>query len=289
MSFKLLTDSDAEIPFSWVKELDLDFLRMPYTMDGQVYDYDLGEKIDVPAFYQELRKGKMPTTIMRNTQEIREFFEPYVRQGLDVLYLGFSSALSGNFQCAMQAAEELRADYPERKLIMVDTLSISMAQGQIVRRAAELRDQGKSIDEVAAWAEENKLRSNAYFTVNDLFHLKRGGRLSGATALVGTVLSIKPLLKENAAGQLVQDGKVQSRRKAIAALVERYVERAEDMENQEVHLMHGDCLEDVQLMEKMLREKCTPGSVLIHLVGPVIAAHTGPGVLGIVFWGKVRG
>jgi DegV family protein with EDD domain len=205
-----------------------------------------------------------------------------------VLYLGFSSALSGNFDCAVQAAEELRADYPDRKLIMVDTLSISLAQGQIVRRAAELRDQGRSIEEVAAWAEENKLRSNAYFTVNDLFHLKRGGRLSGTTALVGTVLSIKPLLKENSAGQLVQDGKVQSRRKAIAALLERCLERAEDIENQEVHLLHGDCLEEAQLLEKMLREKCSPGSVRIHLVGPVIATHTGPGVLGIVFWGKTR-
>jgi len=288
MGFQLLTDSDAEIPFSWVQELHLDFLRMPYSMDGQVYHYDLGEKIDVPAFYGELRKGKTPTTMMCNAAEIREFFEPYVRQGLDVLYLGFSSALSGNFNCAVQAAEELRAEYPDRKLIMVDTLSISMAQGQIVHRAAQLRDQGMGIEEVAAWAEENKLRSNAYFTVNDLFHLKRGGRLSGATALVGTVLSIKPLLKENGAGQLVQDGKVQSRRKAIAALLDRFLDRAEDLENEEVHLMHGDCLEDAQLLEKMLRAKCSPGSVRIHLVGPVIAAHTGPGVLGIVFWGKVR-
>jgi len=288
MSFKLLTDSDAEIPFSWVSELHLDFLRMPYAMDGQVYDYDLGEKIDVPAFYAELRKGKMPTTMMRNAEEIRQFFEPYVREGQDVLYLGFSSALSGNFQCAVQAAEELRADYPDRKLIMVDTLSISMAQGQIVRCAAEMRDQGKAIEEVAAWAEENKLRSNAYFTVDDLFHLKRGGRLSGATALMGTVLNIKPLLRENSAGQLVQDGKVKSRRKAIVALLERCLERAEDIENQEVHILHGDCVEDAHLLEKMLRERCNPGSVRIHLVGPVIAAHTGPGVLGIVFWGKVR-
>jgi DegV family protein with EDD domain len=288
MGFKLLTDSDAEIPFPWVQELDLDFLRMPYSMDGQVIDYDLGEKIDIPAFYEELRKGKVPTTMMRNAAEIRDFFEPYVRGGQDVLYLGFSSALSGNFNCALQAAEELRAEYPDRKLIMVDTLSISMSQGQIVRRAAELRDQGKSMEEVAAWVEENKLRSNAYFTVNDLFHLKRGGRVSGATALMGTVLSIKPLLKENGAGQLVQDGKVQSRRKALAALLDRFLERAEDLENEEVHLMHGDCLEEAQLLEKMLRAKCNPGSVRIHLVGPVIASHTGPGVMGIVFWGKAR-
>ena len=287
MSFKLLTDSDAEIPFSWVKEFDLDFLRMPYSMDGQVYDYDLGEKIDVPAFYVELRKGVVPTTIMRNAAEIREFFEPYLREN-DVLYLGFSSMLSSNFQCAMQAAEELRAEYPGRKLILVDTLSISMAQGQIVRRAAELRNEGKDIEEVAAWAEQNKLRSNAYFTVNDLFHLKRGGRLSGATALVGTVLNIKPLLRESGGGQLVQDDKVKTRRKAIAALLDRFLTRAEDIENQEVHLMHGDCLADAELLERMLREKCSPGSVRIHLVGPVIATHTGPGVLGIVFWGKER-
>jgi len=288
MSFKLLTDSDAEIPLSWVEEFDLDFLRMPFSMDGQVYDYDLGEKIDILAFYEDLRRGKTATTMMRNAAEIRDFFEPYLREGNDVLFISLSSALSGNLDCAMQAAEELRAEYPERKLILVDTLAISMAQGQIVRRAAELRNRGMRIEDVASWVEQNRLRSNAHFTVDDLFYLKRGGRLSGATALMGTVLNIKPLLRENSAGQLVQDGKVQSRRKAVAALVNAFLTRAEDIENQEVHIMHGDCLADAHLLERILREKCSPGSVRIHLVGPVIAAHTGPGVLAIVFWGKER-
>lgn len=288
MRFALLTDSDCEIPFPWVEELDLDFLRMPYSLDNQVYDYDLGEKIDVPAFYTELRKGKVPTTMMRNIGEIREFFEPYLREGRDVLYIGFSSALSGNFNCAVQAAEELSAEYPDRKLIMVDTLAISLAQGQLVRHAAALRDQGMDIDEVAAWLERNKLHPNAYFTVDDLFHLKRGGRLSGTTALMGTVMNIKPILRLGGDGKLVQDSKVQSRRKAISALVNIFLERAEDIENQEVHLVHGDCLAEAQLLEKMIYEKSSPGSVTIHLVGPVIATHTGPGVLGIIFWGKER-
>lgn len=288
MRFAMVTDSNSEIPLSWLKEYDLDFLRMPYSLDGQVYDYDLGEKIDALAFYEELRKGKMPTTMMRNVHEIREFFEPFLREGRDLLYVSFSSALSGNFACANQAAEELRVEYPDRKLVLVDTLSISLVEALIVRRAAEMRDQGKTIEEIVAWIEQNRLRYNAYFTVNDLFHLKRGGRVSGAAALMGTVLDIKPLLRLNASGQLVQDGKVQTRRKAIATLVAQCLERAEDIENQEVAIMHGDCLADAQLLEKMLREKCNPRSVRVQMVGPVIATHTGPGVLAIVFWGKER-
>ncbi len=288
MRFILATDSNSEIPHSWVNEYDLHFLRMPYALDGQIYDYDLGEHIDVLAFYEELRKGKMPTTMMRNSHEIRDFFEPFLREGLDVLYLSFSSALSGNFQCATQAAEELRAEYPDRKLVLVDTMSISMVEGQIVHKAAQMRAQGATLEAIVEWVEQNRMRSNAFFTVNDLFHLKRGGRVSGTVALMGTVLDIKPILRENAEGQLVQDGKVQSRRKAISTLLNNCLERIEDAESQEITIMHGDCLADAQLLEKMLRERTNPGSVRIQLVGPVIATHTGPGVLGIVFWGKPR-
>ncbi len=288
MSFILATDSNSEIPLEWAKAYDLPFLRMPYALDGQEYDYDLGEKIDIQAFYKLLREGKMPTTMMRNTEEIRAFFEPFLKEGRDVLYLSFSSALSGNFQCATLVAEELRAEYPDRKLVLVDTLSISMVEGQLVGAAARMRAEGKSLEEVRDWVETNKLRANACVTVDNLFHLKRGGRVTGAMALVGTVLDIKPMLRMDREGRLVQDGKVQSRRKAISALVNTYLERAEDIENQELCILHGDCLADAQLVEKMVRERCNPGSVRIQLVGPVIATHAGPGVLATVFMGKER-
>ena len=288
MSYVLATDSNSEIPLSWVEEFDLHFLRMPYILDGQEHDYDLGEKIDIKAFYAELRKGKMPSTVMRNAEEIRAFFEPFLKAGHDLLYISFSSALSGNFTCASQVADELRAEYPDRKLVLVDTLSISMVEGQLVGYAARMRRDGKSLEEVAAWVEANKLRANACFTVDSLFHLKRGGRVTGAKALMGTVLNIKPLLRIDREGRLVQTGQVQSRRKAISTLVNTYLERAEDIEHTELVILHGDCLEDAQLVEKLVRARCTPGSVRLSIVGPVIGTHAGPGVLATVFMGKER-
>lgn len=288
MSFILVTDSNSEIPLSWVHELDIRFLRMPYTLDGQVYAYDLGEKIDILAFYTELRKGKMPTTMMLNASEIREFFEPLLRGGHDVLYVSFSSALSGNYACACQVAEELRAEYPERKLMLVDTLSISMVEGQLVYRVAHLRKEGKSMEECAAWVEANRLRSNVCVTVDNLFHLKRGGRVTGAMALMGTVLDIKPILRMDREGRLVQDGKVQSRRKAISTLLNTLLERGEDLEHQEVTIVHGDCLQEAEQLKKMILERCAPKSVRVQVVGPVIGTHAGPGVLAIMFMGKER-
>ncbi len=288
MGFILATDSNSEIPLDWVQTFDLHCLRMPYTLDGQIYEYDLGEKIDIPALFGELRKGNMPTTMMKNAVEIREFFEPFLQAGQDVLFFSFSSALSGNYACVCQVADELRAEYPQRKLLCVDTLSISMVEGQLVYRAAEMRRDGKTMEEIAAWVEQNRLRSNVLLTVDSLFHLKRGGRVSGATALVGTVLDIKPLLRIDREGRLVQDGKVQSRRKAISALVANLLERGEDLPSQEVTILHGDCLEEAELLKKMILERVQPAGVRIHLVGPVIGTHAGPGVLAVVYMGKER-
>jgi DegV family protein with EDD domain len=226
--------------------------------------------------------------MMKNVEEIRAFFEPFLQAGSDVLYVAFSSALSGHYHCACQAADDLRAAYPERKLIVVNTLAIAMAEGQLVYHAARLREEGKTIEETADWLEQNKLRSNAFFTVNDLFHLKRGGRVTGTTALVGTVLDIKPILRIDREGRLVQSGKVQSRRKAISMLLNTLLERGEDIENQEITILHGDCLSDALLLEKQIRGRCSPKSIRVQVVGPVIATHAGPGVLALIFMGKER-
>ena len=188
----------------------------------------------------------------------------------------------------MQAAEELRETYPNQKLVLVDTLSISMVEGQLVGHAARMRAEGKTIEEVAAWVESNRLRSNVCVTVDNLFHLKRGGRVTGAMALMGTVLDIKPILRLNREGQLVQDGKVQSRRKAISTLVNNIVERAEDIEQQTITLLHGDCIKDAELLAKMIRDRCSPKDIRIQVVGPVIGTHAGPGVLAVIYMGRER-
>ena len=288
MQFIITMESNAETPLAWVKQWHIPFMRMPYILDGQTYEYDLGEHIDILAFYEELRQGKVPTTVLRNTEEYRDFFLPILEQGNDILHIAFSSAMSGSFQCATLAVQELREQFPQRKLVMVDTLAISMATGMLVGYAARMRDQGASLQEVAGWLEENKLRVNAYTTVNDLFHLKRGGRLTGVAALMGTVLDIKPVLRINAAGQLIPDCKLTGRKKSIRYLADQVLERGEDLTSQEIFIMHGDCLADAQYLEKQLRERCAPQAITTQLVGPVIGTHAGPGVLAVIFMGQKR-
>ena len=288
MQFIITTESNAEIPLSWVRQWEIPFMRMPYIIDDVTYEYDLGEHIDILSFYGELRKGKIPTTVLRNTEEYRAFFLPILEQGQDILHVAFSSAMSGSFHCATLAAEELRAQFPARQLVLVDTLAICMAAGVLVGCAARMRDEGKSLTEVAEWLEANKLRAQAFATVNDLFHLKRGGRVTGTAALMGTVLDIKPILRINAAGQLIPEGKVTGRKKAIRYLVEQLEANGENLAEQEVFIMHGDCLEDAQYLEKLVQERCAPKAVVVQLVGPVIGTHAGPGVLALIFMGKPR-
>jgi DegV family protein with EDD domain len=218
----------------------------------------------------------------------RDIFEGILKRGNDVLYIGFSSALSGSYNAGTMVAESLRDAYPERKIVTIDSLSASMGEGLLVYHVAEQRRSGKSIDEVSEWLIANRLHLCHWFTVDDLFHLKRGGRISAATALVGTVLGVKPVLHVDDEGKLVAVGKVRGRRRSLEALVDEMEKTCANPTEQVVFISHGDCIEDAQYVERLVRERLNVKDVQINYVDPVIGAHSGPGTVALFFLGTAR-
>ena len=285
MNFKILTDSCCDLTAEMVRELDLGIALLSVEMDGESFP----EGAMTPKeLYDHLRSGKMPKTSAVNPDGWTEVMVPALKSGRDVLVLAFSSGLSATYQSAVIAAQELREQFPERKLIVIDTLSAAIGQGLLVWTAAKLRAEGKSIDEVAAWIEAHKLQLCHWVTVEDLMHLKRGGRVSAATAVVGTMLNIKPVIKVDDNGKLETVAKSRGRKTAINYLVDRMAESQIAELNDTIFLGHGDCPEDAAYMVRQLKERCGVKNVIVNYVGAVIGAHTGPGVLVVAFYGKNR-
>ena len=235
-----------------------------------------------------LRSGKTSTTTQINIEVFKEEMRPYLEKGLDVLYLGFSSGLSSTFNSARLAAAELTEDFPDRKIIIVDTLAASMGEGLLVYHAAMKKKQGMSLEETAAFVEENKLHLAHWFTVDDLNHLKRGGRVSGAAALIGTMLNIKPVLHVDDEGHLIPVDKVRGRRNSLAELVSHMEKTAISPSEQTVFISHGDAPEDAQYVEKLVRERFGVKTVYINPIGPVIGTHSGPGTVALFFLASKR-
>ncbi len=288
-NYVLLTDSSADLPAKLYKELDIELLPLSFILEEKSY-LNLPDESTMRFhdFYELLRGGKNVTTSAINVETFRETFLPFLKEGKDVLYLGFSSGLSGTFSAGHIAAQELMEEYPERKILCVDTLCASLGQGMLVYLTAKKRLEGASIEEAAAFAEENKLHLCHWFTVDDLFFLKRGGRISAATALVGSALGIKPILHVDDEGHLISISKVRGRKKSIAALMERMKEAAIDPAEQIPFISHGDCPEDANELADMLRKEFGVKDVIINHVGPVIGAHSGPGTLALFYLGKQR-
>lgn len=287
-SFVITTESNSEIPYQWEDETGVSVLRMPYTVDGTEYYYDLGRETDIPAFYEKMRKGATVVTAQRNPNEIVEYFEPYLQAGKDILHIAFSSALSGTFNCEVIAAEELREKYPERRIELVDTLAISAPLAQLVEGATRMQREGKRLEEIRDWVEANKQRSCALFTVDSLEYLRRGGRVSGAAAFFGNVLEIKPVLYESPDGKLVPIDKIKGRKKAIKYILERCAETIDKPEEQVITICQADCLAEAKALEEQVRELIKPKDVRINPVGPVIGCHCGPGTIALVYFGRDR-
>jgi DegV family protein with EDD domain len=286
--FAILTDSGADLPQAMVEELDVAVVPLRYTIQGQErLDWPDHREMDPHVFYDLLRQGERATTAALNVHDYLEHLTPLLQAGQDVLVLVFSSGLSTTYQSCVLAAEELREQYPDRKLLVVDTLCASMGQGLLVWHAAQLRAQGKTIEEVRDWVEENKLHLCHWFTVDDLNHLKRGGRVSAATALVGTMLSIKPVLHVDDEGHLVSMGKARGRAASLKALVDKMAQTAIEPEKQTIFISHSDCEEDARKLAELVRERFGVEAV-IGEIGPVIGAHSGPGTLALYFLGKER-
>ncbi len=285
MNFKIITDSCCDLSAEMVAALDLGVVLLSVEMDGRAYSE--GE-MTPKALYDHLRNGKLPKTSAVNPDGWASHIRPVLESGEDVLVLAFSSGLSGTYQSAVIATEELREEFPDRKLIVVDTLCAAPGQGMLVYAAAKKRLEGKSIEETAAWVEEHKLKLCHWFTVEDLMHLKRGGRISAATAVMGTMLSIKPVLHMNDQGKLENVSKARGRKAALNQLLDRMGETMLPEGNDTVFIGHGDCPADAEYMAAQMKARFGVKEVIINYVGAVIGAHAGPGVLAIFFFGKQR-
>jgi DegV family protein with EDD domain len=287
-TYVIMTDNMADLPESYIQEHGLKVISLSYMIDGETYDRDHPQEVE--EFYRRMREGSMPTTSQVNPTQAKAAILSCMEEGLDVLYLAFSSGLSGTYNSACIAAEEIADEklYPERKLIIVDTLCASLGEGLLVHKAVKLKEAGKTMEEVAAWVEENKLHLCHNFTVDDLFHLHRGGRVSRATAILGTMINIKPILHVDDEGHLIAIDKVRGRKKSLSALVDRMGKQIQGFENPEVFISHGDCLEDAQYVEKLVRERFGIESFIINYVGPTIGAHSGPGTIALFFMGNPR-
>ena len=287
--FVILTDSSADLGADMVQQLDVQVLPLSFSMGQQIYhNYPDNREIDPHAFYQLLRQGEVATTSAVNVAQYTDALEPLLQAGKNVLVLAFSSGLSTTYNSSRIAVEELAEKYPERKLYTVDTLCASLGQGLLVYLAAKLRSEGRSIEEVRDWAEENKLHMCHQFTVDDLHFLKRGGRISATTAVVGSMLQIKPVLHVDNEGHLINIAKARGRQASLKALVDKMEKTAIDPANQVVFISHGDCLEDAHTVEKMVKERFGVKEVYINYVGPVIGAHSGPGTLALFYVGSER-
>ncbi|HIY15913.1 MAG TPA: DegV family protein [Candidatus Intestinimonas stercorigallinarum] len=285
--FVIVTDSSADLPAGLVRELGVEVLPLSFTIQGNTYrNYPDDREMDPAVFYKMLRDGEAATTSAVNVAEYTALLEPLLQAGKDVLVLAFSSGLSTTYQSSVIAVNELSEQYPDRKLFTVDTLSASLGQGLLVWHAVQEQKRGQSIEAVRDWVEENKLRLCHWFTVDDLHFLKRGGRISAATAVVGTMLSIKPVLHVDDEGHLISMGKARGRGASLTALVDHMEETATDVDT--VFISHGDCLSDAQKVADDVRERFGTKDIVINNVGPVIGAHSGPGTLALFFLGTKR-
>jgi DegV family protein with EDD domain len=287
MSYRIFTDATSDLPASFAEQLHVTVLPMGFTMEEKEYFYIPGNSdMPIETFFEKMRAGVPVTTAQVNSFTFLEAFEPVLKAGEDILYIGFSSKLSGTVQSAFSAAEELMAKYPERKVIVIDSCSASLGEGLLVYYAA--RKQNLSLDALAKWVEDNKLRFIHWFTVDDLVYLKRGGRISGATAAIATILNIKPVMHVDNEGYLVAVEKVQGRKKSLRALYERLEKTVDTKATDTVFIGHCAAKTDAEYVATLVHETYPDMMVHIDDIGTSIGAHSGPGTIALFFVGTER-
>ncbi len=289
MSYKIVTDSCSNLTDTQIAEYGVEILSLKYYVGDQGYDsYIKGEKIDYSDAYRILReKGKI-TTSLANRDDCDKTILPILQGGEDVLVLAFSSGLSGTYQNIVNSAEDYKEMFPDRKIIVVDTLSASMGEGLLVHYAVKMKNEGKTMEEVAQWVEQNKLKLCHTFTLDDLFFLKRGGRLSGTSAIVGSLMGIKPLMHVANDGKLYVTGKARGRKAAINHLIDSVGEKGVDIKNQDIFIVHGDCEAEAKIIGEEVKRRYKVKNIVYNCLDPVIVSHSGPGTLAIFFLGKER-
>lgn len=287
MSYRIFTEATSDFPASFAEQLNVTVLPMGFTMEGKEYFYIPGRSdMPIEAFFEKMRAGVPVTTAQVNAYTFIEAFEPVLKNGEDILYIGFSSKLSGSVQSGFSAAEELRAKYPERKIFVIDSCCASLGEGLLVYYAA--RKQDMAIEDLANWVEENKLRFIHWFTVEDLVYLKRGGRISGATAAIATILNIKPVMHVDNEGYLVAVEKVQGRKKSLRSLFDRMVKTVDTKATDTVFIGHCDSKADAEYVASLVHEAYPDMMVHIDDIGTSVGAHSGPGTIALFFIGNER-
>lgn len=286
--FIITADSNCDLLPDYIEVKKIGIIPHYYDIDGVTYGGEIN--ITPKEFYDKMRAGLMPTTTASNPAVIRDTFRKYVNQGYDILHISFSSFLSGGHSNVVTGAREICEEYPEARIIVLDSLNVSLAEGMVVMKAVDLKEAGKSLDETVNWIEEHKMNFCVQFTVDDLFHLQRGGRVSKMTAIIGSMINVKPILIVNNEGALVSNSTARGRKKSLATIVnnmESQMGKFKDEKNV-ICVVHADALEDAQYVVNLIKEKLNTDNVMINTVSPSIGAHSGPGAIGICFMGEGR-
>ncbi len=286
MAYRIVTDTCCDLPEQMYEELNLAVVPLSVNYMGESFNAYTEDWLK--ECYDGLRAGEVATTAAANPQDWQDVIEPIIRSGEDALVLAFSSGLSTTYQSAVIAANELMEKYPDRKINVVDTLCASLGQGLFVYYACKKRDAGLSLEDLTLWCDTNKYHLCHWFTVDDLMYLKRGGRVSAATAVVGTMLKIKPVLHMDDEGHLINMAKARGRKASVEALAKKMGELGLPGANDTVFICHGDCIEDAQYLESLVKEQYGVKNVLIYYTGAVIGSHSGPGTLALFFMGEHR-
>lgn len=286
--FVILTDTASDLPEEYYAQHDVKFIRLGFNMDGALYEGEDGAHMDIKEFYAKLRAGSMPTTFQVSPEQAKRGMEPILKEGNDILVIAFSSGLSGTCNSYVLAARELGEKYPTNQVLVVDSLCASLGEGLLVDYVVKKADTGAGIEETFHYAEALKSHICHYFTVDNLFHLKRGGRVSGTTAVIGTMLKIKPVLHVDQEGHLIPIGKTMGRKKSISALVECMKELQILDHDDPIFISHGDCEEDVNYLITLLKAAFGERKFFVNQIGSVIGTHSGAGTLAVFFRGRRR-
>lgn len=288
MGYIIFTDSGSDLTEQFASKEDLAFLPLSFTVDDKEYANEGNDKLSPQEFYAQVRNGAMPRTAQVNPELAEKRFSEYLEKGVSILHISFSSALSGSCQTTKMIADRLNERYAEAKVVVVDSLCASLGQGLLVSFALNMKREGKTLEEVADWLETNKLHLCHYFTVNDLFYLHRGGRVSKTAAVFGSLLGVKPVLHVDDEGRLIPIAKVRGRRQSLDALVDKMKEHIGNFQNKLVYISHGDCIEDANYVCERVKKELGVRDVMVDFIGPVIGSHSGPGTVALFFLGETR-
>lgn len=285
--YVIITDSTADLPLEIIEKLNIYVIPMKFDMGDKNYTHYPDEReIKIHDFYDRLKKGETSVTTQINYFTYKEYFSTFLKDGKDILYVAFSSGLSGTCNNSQLVIEELEEEYPERKIISIDSLSASIGEGLLVYNAAMKRQEGMTIEELCQWIEQNRNSICHWFTVEDLHHLKRGGRISSVEAIIGTTLKIKPVLSVDNEGKLVNISKARGDKKSLEAILDRMIRDGSNLQEQTIIIGHGDSLERAEYFANLIKEKELVNDIIISTIGPIIGTHTGEGMIGLVFMGN---